>query len=309
MLEIIRPGLQTTVQDAGRQGSRHLGVAQAGALDLPALSLANRLAGNPTSSAGLEIAGGPVAIRFLRDAWLATSGADYEVLLDQEPIWCGWRWPVRCGQVLRLSGPRHGMRLYLAVDGGIDVPLVLGGRATDLAAGFGGLNGRALQVGDTLPLGAPVQGLRGRCGARLPQWNDHLRALPGPEYEDFDAASRAALWGGEWTVTAQGDRMGQRLQGPVLTRARSEDLPSHGVLPGIVQVPPSGQPIVLLADAQTTGGYPRIASVIEADLWKIAQAKPGTRMRLVETDLDGAMQARKKWQQHLRQFEWSAYGK
>lgn len=308
MLEILRPGLLSTVQDAGRHGYRHLGVVQAGAMDSPALTLANRLVNNPAGSAALEIGGGPVEIRFGRDGWFALCGALHDAWLDGEEVWSGWRLPFRAGQRLKLAGPRRGMWLYLAIDGGIAVPEVLGARATDLQAGFGGLAGRALKAGDCLPLGSPDATLAARCGVLQPQWEPVLRALPGPDHDDFDVASREAFWNEPWRVTAQSNRMGYRLEGLALARNKAPELLSHAVLPGVVQVPPSGQPIVLMADAQTAGGYPRIACVIGADLWKLAQATPGTRLHFVPTDQAGARRALGDWQLHLRRFEWSAYG-
>ncbi|MBB5020360.1 biotin-dependent carboxylase-like uncharacterized protein [Chitinivorax tropicus] len=308
MFEIIRAGIQTTVQDLGRIGLRHLGIAQAGALDQPALMLANRLVNNPAGAAGLEIAMGPVEICFHRSGWLALTGADFEATLDGQPIWPGWRLPYQCGQRLLLKGPRSGMRAYLAVDGGIDVPQVLGARATDLRARFGGFVGRALQAGDRLPQGPAIAHLD-RCGAWARPWSPVVRALPGPEYAAFRAEAQQRFWQTSWLVSPQSDRMGYRLSGPALLLTEHREMLSHAVLPGVVQVPPNGQPIVLLADAQTTGGFPRIASVIEADLWKIAQARPGQRLHFVETTLETALQALKQQQYERNRFEWSAYGR
>ncbi|WP_024304420.1 biotin-dependent carboxyltransferase family protein [Pseudogulbenkiania sp. MAI-1] len=307
MLEILRPGVQTTVQDLGRHGFRHLGIGQSGALDAPALMMANRLVGNPEGAAGLEIVLGPVSLRFSRAGWFALTGADFDATLDGLPVWCGWRQPVRAGQVLQLRGSRHGMRAYLAVDGGIAVAEVLGARATDLGAGFGGFAGRALQAGDHLPQGEPVA-LEGKAGSRPPQWTPELRALPGPEYDEFAAAAQDAFWTRPWAITPQSNRMGYRLAGPALTREASHELLSHGVLPGVVQVPPGGQPIVLLADAQTTGGYPRIATVIEADLWKLAQARPGAELHFIPTTPAEARRALQQHRYQLNRFNWSAYG-
>lgn len=305
MLEILRPGIQTTVQDLGRHGLRHLGIAQNGALDAPALVLGNRLLGNAANLAALEITLGPVAIRFGRDGWFALTGADFAATLDGEPAWCGWRQRCRAGQVLRLAGCRHGMRAYLCVDGGIDVPQVLGARATDLQACYGGHHGRALQAGDCLPQG-PATVLPRRLGVRQRAWQPLLRAIPGPEYHSFDAASRQAFWQQPWTVSPHSNRMGYRLQGAQLQRQQGGELLSHAVLPGVVQVPPGGQPIVLLADAQTTGGYPRIASVIEADLWLLAQARPGSRLQFVECDIATARAAREHGLRDWRRFELAA---
>ena len=307
MLEIIRPGIQTTVQDLGRRGYRHLGVAQCGAMDGPALWLANRLVNNPAGLAGLEMVAGPIEIRFDRAAWFALTGADFAATLDGKAVHSGWRNRSAVGQVLKLRGAKAGMRAYLAVDGGIAVAEVLGGRATDVQAKFGGFKGRALAAGDQLPLGS-VNHLERRIGGWQPEWSPQVRVLPGPELEQFSPDVRATFFSHAWTVSAQSNRMAYRLEGPLLTRNVSDELPSHGVLPGVVQVPPNGQPIVLLADSQTTGGYPRIAVVIDADLWKFAQAPAGRKIHFVGTDLDGARAAREEWRHNRYRFELSAYG-
>lgn len=306
MLAVIRPGLQSTVQDLGRPGVRHLGIALGGALDREALILANRLVGNPAGAAGIELVLGAAEFGFLRDGWLALTGADCAATLDGEAVWHGWRCRVRRGQRLRLSAPRHGMRTYLALDGGVAVPPVMGSRATELQAAFGGHQGRALQAGDRLPLGAPLSH-DGPLGAWLRESDACLRVLPGPEFDEFEPAAVAALWQGEWRLNPASNRMGIRLDGPTLVRSRGRELASHGVLPGVIQVPPGGQPIVLLADAQTTGGYPRIGCVIEADLWKLAQLRPGARLRFSPVTREQALAARHEWQQHLNRFEWMAY--
>lgn len=306
MLEVIRPGLQSTVQDLGRPGVRHLGIALGGALDREALILANRLVGNPAGAAGIELVLGAAEFGFLRDGWLALTGADCAATLDGEAVWHGWRWRVRRGQRLRLSAPRHGMRTYLALDGGVAVSQVMGSRATELQAGFGGHQGRALRAGDRLPLGAPLSH-DGPLGAWLRESDASLRVLPGPEFDEFEPAAVAALWQGEWRLNPASNRMGIRLDGPTLVRSRGRELASHGVLPGVIQVPPGGQPIVLLADAQTTGGYPRIGCVIEADLWKLAQLRPGARLRFSPVTREQALAARHEWQRHLNRFEWMAY--
>lgn len=307
MLEVIRPGIQSTVQDLGRPGVRHLGIALGGALDREALILANRLVGNPAGAAGIELVLGAAEFCLLRDGWLALTGADCAATLDGEAVWHGWRWRVHRGQRLRLSAPRHGMRTYLALDGGVVVPPVMGSRATELQAAFGGHQGRALQAGDRLPLGEPLVH-DGTLGAWLRESDACLRVLPGPEFDEFEPAAVAALWQGEWRLSPASNRMGARLDGPTLVRRRGPELASHGVLPGVIQVPPGGQPIVLLADAQTTGGYPRIGCVIEADLWKLAQLRPGARLRFAPVTREQALAARREWQLHLNRFEWMAYG-
>lgn len=303
VLEVVRAGIQTTVQDLGRIGLRHLGVAKAGALDRYSLILANRLVGNADDSAGLEIVVGPMVLSFTRDAQIAICGADFDASLDGVSVAPGWRIRVRAGQVLRLHGAMKESRAYLAVDGGLDVPLVLGSRATDLQAHMGGWQGRALQNGDRLPLGEA--GLsRKAIGVLQRTWIPEIRAIPGPEYEEFSCASRKAFWQHAWKSSVQSNRMGLRLQGSVLQREAQYDLLSHAVFPGMVQVPPNGQPIVLMADAQTTGGYPRLASVIGADLWKLAQTPPGQHFCFVQCDHAQALEAQERWSSELALLAW-----
>lgn len=286
---ILAPGVQTSVQDFGRAGYRHLGVAEGGALDRFALARANALVGNPENAAALEIGFGPFALRFEHEGWLALTGADFDAQLDEQPLWRNWRFPFRAGQCLRLSGPRYGMRAYLAVSGGIEVPEVMGARATDLGAGFGGFQGRALRKGDRLAVGVAQHLPTHRIGLRAPTWSAAVRALPGPEFAAL--AAPTAFWERHWTVDHASNRIGTRLTGEALALKTPLEMPSHGVFPGIVQLPPAGTPIVLLADAQATGGYPRIACVIAADLWKLAQARPGMKIHFEPTTPEAARAA------------------
>ena len=293
MIEILRAGPLTTVQDLGRPGWRDRGLSLCGALDEFALQAGNLLVANPPGAAGLEFTLGPATLRFDADSCIALTGtdADADASLDGRPVRPWWRLAVRAGQTLKIAAPRERMRSYLAIAGGIALPPALGSLSTDLKAGFGGLDGRALRDGDRLPLNPPAA-LPGRTvGMRPPEWTPAVRVLPGPEHEDFSAAARKAFWAADWTVTPQSNRMGYRLAGPALSRERGEELPSHGVLPGVIQVPPSGQPIVLLADAQTTGGYPKIGVVIRADLWKLGQVRLGASLRFVPCTHDEAITA------------------
>ena len=318
MITVIRPGMLASVQDLGRHGHRHLGICPGGALDPLALTLANRLVGNPAGAAGLEVTMGGCELRFDNATRIALAGDDFGARLDGRPVWPCWSVPVAAGQTLRLadanvSGGKPGLRTWLAVHGGIDVAPVLGSRSTDLKAGFGGHGGRALRKGDELPLGASslsaAQRERRVFGLRPPAWDKgegttgaiSLRVMPGPEYEQFTVAARAGLWSDGWRITPQSNRMGSRLAGPELKRRRSADILSSGVIPGTIQVPPSGQPIILMGDAQTTGGYPRIGVVIRADLWKLAQAPLNGRLRLVEVDAAAAGAAWDAQQRHLAQ--------
>ena len=323
MIVVLKPGMLASVQDLGRHGHRQSGICPGGALDTLALTMANRLVGNPDEAAGLELTMGGCELRFDTATRIALAGDDFGAQLDGVPLWPCWSVPVQAGQTLKLVGAnvaagKKGLRTWLAVAGGIDVPPVLGSRSTDLKAGFGGLAGRALKKGDRLPLGAPTlntaQLARRRFGVRPPDWaiDDRdvgeaipLRVMPGPESGLFTSASLAALWREPWRVTPQSNRMGSRLVGPELKRRRHVDMLSSGVIPGTVQVPPSGQPIILMGDAQTTGGYPRIGVVIRADLWKLAQAPLNGRLRLVEVD---AVAAGAAWAAQQRYLDAVAQG-
>ena len=298
MIELLRAGPLTTVQDLGREAWRDRGISRCGMLDDLALIHANLLVGNAPGAAGLEFTLGPATLRLHADGAVAITGTDVDASLDGLPVRPGWRTRVRAGQTLKIAAPRERMRTVLAVSGGIDVPLALGSRSTDLKAGFGGHEGRALRDGDRLPWQPPASPMR-RVGLRPPDWAARVRVLPGPEHDEFTPAAREALWGADWTLTPQSNRMGFRFAGPALTREPSGDLLSHGVLPGVIQVPPSGQPIVLLADAQTTGGYPKIGVVIRADLWKLAQLRLGAPLRFVPCTREDAVAALRQRQNDL----------
>jgi biotin-dependent carboxylase-like uncharacterized protein len=307
VIDILRAGLLTTVQDLGRTGQREFGVASGGAIDPLACAVANRLAGNEPNAATLEITMGACTLRFASSTLVALTGADCHAELDGTPVWSWWRFPVARGQTLTLRASRFGMRTYLAVAGGIDVPETLGSRSTDLAAGFGGFEGRALRDGDRIAIGhASAEARKATAlGVRPPLWlSDPLahrvRVLPGPEYDDFTAATHKQFWENPWQVTPNSNRMGYRLAGPeplARKKNRMNDLLSHGVLPGVIQVPPSGQPIILVADAQTTGGYPKIGTVISADLWRLGQARLGSTLYFSECT---ATEAREAWREQLR---------
>ena len=289
-LHVLSPGLLTTVQDAGRIGWRHLGVAQCGALDGTAAMLANHLVGNDPGEAVLELTlQGPV-LRFERAVRLAICGARVLARFECED---GNRSVVESGRpvtlpagVLRIGNLRDGARAWLAFAGGIDVPIELGSRSTDLRGGFGGLQGRALRSGDELKLGKPP-GIS--CARpRMPKWwiDPHFdeRGLP---IRYVPLPSSTALDGRAWRVSARSNRQGLRLEGAALEGPRSEEI-SAPVAPGTVQLPPDGKPIVLLADAQTVGGYPRLGHVITADLPRLAHLCPGEIVRFQSCDAQTA---------------------
>lgn len=299
LIEIIQTGPLATVQDLGRTGFRHQGVSRAGALDSLSLRIANRLVGNSDDAAGLELVFGNTRIRFLKEIWFSLAGCECFAKLNDKPVLLGWTKRARAGDELVIKMPRNGLSAYVAFDGGIDVPALMGSRSTDVQGGFGGLEGRKLQAGDLLPIGKknPKQ-LKNR-GVLLPVLNHEIRVLAGPEVEQFSAQAQDAFFTHGWKVTADCNRMGFRLEGDELTRTETADLLSHGVFPGVIQVPPNGQPIILAAEAQATGGYPRIASVIESDLWRLGQLRPGTFVHFKRVTREAAAAAKAQQQRYL----------
>ena len=307
-MKILRPGLLTTVQDLGRNGHQQDGVSVGGAMDAPALRIANLLVGNPEGAAGLEITLLGPTIEFTRDTLIAITGAHLTPTIDQQPVPDARPVLVRTGAALAFGECKAGCRAYLAVAGGVDVPIVLGGRGTYLRAHFGGLEGRALRAGDTVPVGpgssealriadtlAPTPGTFaatswGISASALPSYTDTraVRVLAGSHFRLFDDGSRRRFVGEPFGVTPQSDRMGYRLEGPGLALASPLEPISEPVCAGSVQVPPEGQPIVLMADRQTTGGYPRIGQVITVDLPRVAQTRAGESLRFVEVSLEEA---------------------
>jgi antagonist of KipI len=276
----------TTVQDLGRRGFRASGVPLGGAADPLALRVANLLVGNAEDAAGLEFTLFGPELVFSRDTLVAAGGGDFGGL----PLWQPTI--IRAGETLRFGSARLGCRGYLAIAGGIDVPQVLGSASTLLRAGFGGLNGRALRGGDTLALCEIARRVTGHWHLDpriLPAYSTSpvVRVVPGAQAGEFGGQLSA----GEFKVTPQSDRMGARLAGPALKRASQAELVSATVVPGTIQMPPDGQPIVLLADAQTIGGYPQVAHVIGVDLPLVAQLRPGDTVRFREVTLAEAHDA------------------
>ena len=299
MIEILTTSVPSTVQDCGRRGHLSAGIGRAGAMDGLAFSAGNALLGNAEDAAGLEIALFPFRLRFETDTRFALSGADCGATLDGRPVPPFWTRHASAGQVLALGAPLRGARAYVAVAGGVAVPAVMGSRSTDLKGGFGGLEGRGFRRGDRLVLGEATGARHSTAafGAALPSpaaapdRSIALRVIPAAEHEVFDEASLQSLTQSDWHVGSEANRMGYRLDGPTLRLQRPLELFSHGILPGIVQVPSNGQPIIQLADANTCGGYPKIAAVIDADLWRVAQAPVGATLRFVIVDPEAATRA------------------
>ncbi len=295
-LEVLEGGALTTVQDGGRYGWARYGIPPSGPVDWFALRAANLLVGNASTAAGLEITlAGPV-LRALRPLTLAVCGAVFDVWRNgRYPILCYQSFTLRAGEELHFGTRRSGLRAYLAVRGGLALPPFLGSQSTYLPGQFGGLEGRALRSGDVLPVvPAPVLDVTWTWPSQdRPGYNSEpaLRALPGPQVEAFTPAGRATFYSARYSLSPQSDRMGARLQGPAIAHAGAKEIISDGVVAGSVQVLPDGQPVVMLADHQTTGGYPKIATVIRADLPLLAQCLPGQAVQFVETDLTTARAA------------------
>jgi biotin-dependent carboxylase-like uncharacterized protein len=290
MLRVRRPGLLTTVQDLGRPGLAHLGVPTAGAADRRAFGLANRLVGNPPGAAALEITLTGPELELEAGGWLALTGGRVAADLDGRPLPMDVAVRAEPGQVLRVGSVTSGLRAYLAVRGGIDVPEVLGSRSTDTLAPVGPPR---LEEGTRLPVGDRADGdpFRQVAPTRPVDPEPVLRAVRGPRDDVFTDDALRTLVGAAWTVTSDSDRTGVRLDGPVLERRRRLELASEGMVEGSLQVPPDGHPILFLANHPTTGGYPVVAVVVGHDLPPAAQARPGTRLRFRFVSVASAREA------------------
>jgi biotin-dependent carboxylase-like uncharacterized protein len=294
-LVVLDPGLLTTVQDLGRPGYQRVGIPPSGPLDRGAFVLANRLVGNPDGAAGLELTLRGPRLEVRRECVVAVTGADMGVAVNGAAVatWTAVR--LRRGDVVGFRMVTAGCRAYLAVAGGLALPPALGSRSTYLRGRLGGVEGRALQKGDALPLGSParpLEALESRTvpEARRPAYGSEVecRVILGPQDDRFTADGVEAFLAGPYDVTPQADRMGYRLSGPRIAHARGHDIISDGIPLGGIQVPGEGQPIVLLVDRQTTGGYTKIATVISVDIARLGQSRPGHRVRFRRVTLDEA---------------------
>jgi antagonist of KipI len=293
---VLRVGGIATVQDLGRWGHQALGVPVCGAMDTWSHRLANRLVGNASGAATIELSAGALELIFSDVRVVAVAGAALGIQVDTRRLSSPAVFTVRPGGRVTIAPPTRGSRAYLAVSGGFDVPLVLGSRATDLRARFGGLDGRALVADDALPLGGRAAAATARADAQFPvaAWvpppgqTTILRALLA-DVAGLEPVQRA-ITAGTWTVSSASDRMGYRLEGPSLAPAIADVLTMPTAI-GSIQVPPSGQPILLMADRQTTGGYLQPAAVIAADIPVAAQLAPGDRLQFVACTFDEARAA------------------
>jgi antagonist of KipI len=309
---VVRAGFLTSVQDLGRTGFRRFGVSTSGALDSFALRVANLLVGNDEAAAGLEVTFGGLQLYFQEERIVAWCGGEFDVRVGPTAVPAGHAALVRAGDELKFGRSEIGCRAWLAISGGINVPIVLSSRSTDLRANFGGFNGRALRDGDVLPL---VQKPRSTPAAGgISSWSaSHdwvspakhepmLRFVRGVDWNRFSASTLQHFTNELFAVSPDSDRMGVRLDGLELKREDNVDLISEAVAPGTIQVPPSGKPILLLGDCQTIGGYPKITHVITVDLGIAAQLRAGDRVRFSEVSLADAHHLLLERERELQRF-------
>jgi len=287
-LEVIKAGMMSTVQDGGRFGMAHAGVSRSGPMDPMAFSVATALVGCAPGSAALEFAyvGGSFAVE--RPTRIAVTGGACDIRIDDRPV-AAWEshW-LKPGQTLHVGALRGAVWGYVAFSGGIEVPCFLGSRATHLRTGQGGFHGRALEAGDVLPLGgalaAPLLLLR----LPIMRASGPIRVVAGPQNDYFDADAWKSFLSGQFRITDKRDRMATVLDGPPLRSSGGHDIVSDGAVPGAVQVPGSGRPIILGMEAQTTGGYPKIATVATVDLPRLFQLRTGSALRFSSISRDAA---------------------
>ncbi|WP_321340675.1 biotin-dependent carboxyltransferase family protein [Breoghania sp.] len=310
MIEILNPGPLASIQDLGRVGYRSIGVGCAGVMDAQSARIVNLMLGNDENAAVVECTYGDFELVACEDVTVAVGGADAPRYVDDEPIPRWWTQTLKKGQRLRCAFCETGMRVYLAFVGGINVPEVMGSRSTDVKAGFGGLDGRMLQAGDRLK---PVS----RCPAfsfspfaldctTFPELFERrgdapvLRFIPAAEWDDLNEVNQALFVESEWTLSFESNRVGARLEGPVLEPTVRRELLSHGILPGTIQLPPSGLPLIQMREANTCGGYPKIGTVIDVDFARVAQVPLGDNIRFQACTLEEARAARRTADERLK---------
>lgn len=295
-LKIIRPGLMTTLQDTGRFGWQKIGVITSGAMDVYSLRMANILVGNDEHEAAMEITLTGPTIEFTADTLIAITGGDLAPIIDGQVVPTLRPVAVKAGAILKFTACRTGCRAYLAVAGGYDVPRVMGSKSTYLRAGIGGYEGRALQKGDYLTTGEPSEYAQqmmfnllssGAHSFMHAKWyiskahtsrenlKKPIRVMAGLQYDEFTEKAKFDFGDSDFLITTRSDRMGYRLSGPVLSTAKHLEMISEVASLGTIQVPPDGEPIILMADHQTTAGYPVIGQIVSVDVARIAQMKPG----------------------------------
>ena len=296
-LRILAAAGGATLQDGGRHGYMRYGITPAGPMDRLAHATANRALGNPPDATALEVSLGGVSLTAEENAVdVAVAGGTFRISEDGRPLPSAVLLTLRPGATLAIRAGPSGAWCYVAVAGRIALPAVLGSTATHTRSGLGGLGGRALAPGDRLPIDDPSSGVGAPARLVAPWLNrppDTIRFVPGPQADHFSEAETAAFAEGPWTVSARGDRMACFLGGRPIRHLGDYNIVSDGIAMGAIQVPGEGLPIVLMADRQPTGGYPKIGTVIGADLGRLAQAQPGTRLRFAPVSVAEAVAARR----------------
>lgn len=307
-IRIKEGGVLTTVQDSGRVGFQSIGISVTGATDLRAYELGNLLVGNETGEAGLETTMAGLSLEFLEANTIAITGGDMKPKLNEKPVAMYRAIEVKKGDVLAFTGMRSGFRSYIAFAGGLDVPLIYGSRSTHLRCQFGGKEGRRLQAGDEIGFLSPKSTLPGMSmrfvnQEQYPQ-DAVLRVVMGPQDDYFSEEGIRTFLSEEYTTTRQMDRLGARLSGPAIEHSKEAGIISDGVAFGSIQVPGNGQPIIMLADRQSTGGYTKIASVISADIPFLAQLMPGRKVRFQKVSVSEAQDIYLKECEKMQEVKW-----
>ena len=293
--EIVSPGLLTSVQDAGRFGRQRVGMSPAGAMDARSMSLANLLVGNPTGTGVLECTLLGPTLRFDRANVVALAGADMAPTLDGRAVPMGQAFPVAAGSVLKLGSVKNGCRTYIAFHGGLDIPPVDGSQSTLLRSAIGGYQGRKLAAGDRIGFTAPTGILKNLALRRIPEPQTFekevtVRVVPGPQEDRFTPAGLETFYSQSFTVGVQSDRMASRLEGPKVEHTTDANILSDGIPLGAVQIPGSGQPIIMMSEHQGSGGYTKIANVISVDIPLVAQCPPGSKIRFQAVSVEESQQ-------------------
>lgn len=307
MIEIVRPGLLTSVQDGGRIGYQAYGVPVCGAMDWLSLACANILVDNPWDESALEFTGMGPAIRFEKDGVFSVAGADFSATLNGQPLKNNSAYLAHEGDLLEMGAAKNGFRAYFAVSGGFDIPKVMESRSTCLSAGFGGFEGRALRKGDRISFRAPQLWLRNlpeRSCAGIYDENAPVSVVLGPQQDVFSQQGIDEFFCSEYRLSNQCDRMGCRLEGAAvdLKEGKNPNILSDGIVMGSIQIP-NGQPIVMMADRQTTGGYAKLGTVVSCALPIMAQKRPGDPVRFQQVTVQQAQTMRGRLIRKLKNLE------
>lgn len=307
LFKVKKPGLLTTIQDYGRVGYQQYGIVVAGAMDSFSMNISNFLVGNKGDEAVLEVTVMGPKLEVLQDAVIAICGGNLSPTVNGKdvPMWKSFE--VNAGDRLEFGQPVEGARSYISVAGGFDLPIVMGSKSTYLKAGIGGFEGRALERGDVLKSTGKIKGKRGRAlhYDEVPSYEKEItiRVVMGPHLHAFTDEAVETFLSSTYEVTPKSDRMGYRVTGPTLEHETSADIISEAIPLGGIQVPANGEPIILMSDRQTTGGYTRIATVISNDISSLAQAMPGCKIRFQEVSVEEAQEIYERNDRFIRTLE------